>query len=299
MKAAIITVSDSRSAGGKPDTAGAAVEELIRGDYEVTRKTIVPDEFNLIAEEIKKSSELADLVLTVGGTGFSKRDVTPEATRSVIERETPGLAETMRAKSLAITNRAMLSRAVSGIRGNSLIINLPGSKKAAVENLSFVYDALAHGLETLRSEGSTPHPRVAAVCVGEKKGEFKKEFPVVFLKENFGIQGDAHAGSWHRQISLLAVESVDKIRSKVNIDLVPGIFAENILVEGIELNKLPVGAKLKIGQSTVEVTQIGKECNSDCAIRKAAGDCVMPREGIFARVLISGAVKAGDEIIIM
>ena len=138
--------------------------------------------------------------------------------------------------------------------------------------------------------------KVVAVCISEKKGEQKHEIPVAELRENHGIVGDAHAGTWHRQVSLLGVESVAKVQQHVSSPLSHGAFAENILTEGICLYKLPVGTKLRIGQALAEVTQIGKECHSDCAIRKAAGDCVMPREGIFVRVLAGGAVRAGDPI---
>ena len=138
--------------------------------------------------------------------------------------------------------------------------------------------------------------KVVAVCISEKKGEQKHEIPVAELRENHGIVGDAHAGTWHRQVSLLGVESVAKVQQHVSLPLSHGAFAENILTEGICLYKLPVGTKLRIGQALAEVTQIGKECHSDCAIRKAAGDCVMPREGIFVRVLAGGAVRAEDPI---
>ena len=138
--------------------------------------------------------------------------------------------------------------------------------------------------------------KVVAVCISEKKGEQKHEIPVAELRENHGIVGDAHAGTWHRQVSLLGVESVAKVQQHVSFSLSHGAFAENILTEGICLYKLPVGTKLRIGQALAEVTQIGKECHSDCAIRKAAGDCVMPREGIFVRVLAGGAVRAEDPI---
>ena len=137
---------------------------------------------------------------------------------------------------------------------------------------------------------------VVAVCISEKKGEQKHEIPVATLQENHGIVGDAHAGTWHRQVSLLGVESVAKVQRHVDFPLAHGAFAENILTEGICLYELPVGTKLCIGQALAEVTQIGKECHSDCAIRKAAGDCVMPREGIFVRVITGGMVKAGDPI---
>ena len=140
--------------------------------------------------------------------------------------------------------------------------------------------------------------KVIAVCISEKKGTMKHPVESVQLKKEHGIVGDAHAGNWHRQVSLLADESVEKMRAKFP-DIPIGAFAENILTEGIELCTLPIGTKLRIGETLLEVTQIGKECHADCAIRQQVGDCVMPREGIFAIVLEEGCVKAGDIINIL
>ena len=140
--------------------------------------------------------------------------------------------------------------------------------------------------------------RVCAVCISEKRGTVKTPVDKIELKVGHGIVGDAHAGSWHRQVSLLAEESVDKMRQVM--DNIPvGAFAENILTEGIELFTLPVGTKLKVGETLLEVTQIGKECHQGCAIRQLVGDCIMPREGIFAKVLREGTVKEGDKIEIL
>ena len=135
---------------------------------------------------------------------------------------------------------------------------------------------------------------IKAVCISEKKGQQKHPVACIRLRPGHGIDGDAHAGNWHRQVSLLSQESVDRLQEKISIPLLPGAFAENILCEGIELNKLPVGTRLCVGTALCEVTQIGKECHADCAIRRQAGDCVMPREGIFAIVLTEGEAKAGD-----
>lgn len=137
--------------------------------------------------------------------------------------------------------------------------------------------------------------KVLAVCISEKKGTVKHPVDEIRLKKEHGIVGDAHAGNWHRQVSLLSDESVAKMREKFP-DIPVGAFAENILTEGLVLYELPVGTKLKVGETLLEVTQIGKECHADCAIRQQVGDCVMPREGIFAIVLEEGTVKAGDEI---
>ena len=138
--------------------------------------------------------------------------------------------------------------------------------------------------------------KVVSVNISEKKGTLKKPVPEIKLKLRHGIVGDAHAGDWHRQISLLAEESVDTMRALSPIALDPGVFAENINTEGIDLKHLPVGTRLRIGETEVEVTQIGKECHNDCAIKKTVGKCVMPTEGIFAIVVKEGTVRAGDEI---
>ncbi|MGN0968798.1 MAG: MOSC domain-containing protein [Oscillospiraceae bacterium] len=137
---------------------------------------------------------------------------------------------------------------------------------------------------------------VVAVCISEKKGTMKHEVPEIQVKKNHGIVGDAHAGDWHRQVSLLGSESVDKMK-KVFPDIPIGAFAENILTEGVTLYELPIGTRLRVGgQVLLEVTQIGKECHASCAIRKQVGDCVMPREGIFTIVLEEGPIRAGDPI---
>ena len=136
---------------------------------------------------------------------------------------------------------------------------------------------------------------VLAVCISEQKGTQKHPVPEIQVKCDYGIVGDAHAGNWHRQISLLGSESVDKVRSLLP-DIQPGAFAENILTEGITLYTLPVGTLLRIGEAELEVTQIGKECHQGCAIRKLTGDCVMPREGIFAIVKSEGVIRPGDTV---
>ena len=137
--------------------------------------------------------------------------------------------------------------------------------------------------------------KVLAVSISEKKGTKKHTVPFVNLIEDFGIEGDAHAGKWHRQVSLLAQESMENMKKKLPT-LKAGDFAENILTEGIILYKLPIGTILKIGQCMLEVTQIGKECHFGCEIRHIVGDCVMPREGIFTRVIKGGKIQANDDI---
>jgi MOSC domain-containing protein YiiM len=137
--------------------------------------------------------------------------------------------------------------------------------------------------------------KVVAVCISEKKGERKKPVREVSVLENHGIVDDAHAGDWHRQISLLAMESIRKMQAK-GLDVTTGDFAENITTEGIDLPSLPIGTRLAIGETLTEVTQIGKECHTRCAIYHQAGDCVMPREGIFVKVLRGGTIRCDDAI---
>ncbi|RJP28278.1 MAG: MogA/MoaB family molybdenum cofactor biosynthesis protein [Actinobacteria bacterium] len=155
-RVAILTVSDKGSRGEREDLSGLAVEEEVtKSGWLVIARDIVPDEMDDIETRLRQYSDelAADLVLTTGGTGLSPRDVTPEATRHVIDREAPGFSEAMRAASLQVTPHAMLSRAVSGIRASTLIINLPGSPRAARENLEVILPALPHALEKLRGEG--------------------------------------------------------------------------------------------------------------------------------------------------
>lgn len=163
--AAVITVSDKGYRGEREDTSGPNLCRLLeeRG-FSVSHSAIVPDDGEMIKAELKKCSDELGiaLVLTTGGTGFSPRDITPEATIEVVERPTPGIAEAMRAESMKITPRGCLSRSAAGIRGRSLIVNLPGSKKAAEENLLAVLGPIAHGLEMLLGEGS-------ADCAGTEK----------------------------------------------------------------------------------------------------------------------------------
>lgn len=138
--------------------------------------------------------------------------------------------------------------------------------------------------------------KVLAVCISEKKGTVKHPVDVIELNEK-GIIGDAHSGDWHRQVSLLSIDSVNKLQSKISFTLKPGAFAENILIDsGIILYELNIGDKIEVGDCLLEVTQIGKECHATCEIRKITGDCVMPREGIFTKVLKTGKIKAGDVV---
>lgn len=157
INAAILTMSDKGAAGEREDLSGPAIQEIIeQKGYKVVEYKIIPDEFDVICRELKRLADenIADVVFTTGGTGFSQRDVTPEATRAVCYREVPGIPEAMRAYSLTITKRAMLSRAYAGIRKNTLVINMPGSPKAVKESLEYIIDELRHGIEILKGEAS-------------------------------------------------------------------------------------------------------------------------------------------------
>jgi len=140
--------------------------------------------------------------------------------------------------------------------------------------------------------------RVVAVCISKDKGTPKHPIEQGVLAVDWGLQGDAHAGNWHRQVSLLANESIDKMRAK-GLNVRPGSFAENITTAGLKLFTLPIGTRLRLVTALAEVTQIGKICHNKCAIYEAAGDCVMPREGIFVRILEPGVVAAGDAVTVL
>ena len=136
---------------------------------------------------------------------------------------------------------------------------------------------------------------VISVNISKEKGTVKESVPFCELLPEFGFENDAHAGKWHRQVSLLSYESFSAFRDR-GFDISYGAFGENLLVEGIDLKSLPVGTRLSVGDALIEITQIGKECHTGCEISKRAGECIMPREGVFARVLIGGTVRPGDPV---
>jgi len=148
------------------------------------------------------------------------------------------------------------------------------------------------------AQGAAPHgARLVAVCRSERKGTRKERIPEGMLVAEWGLEGDAHAGPWHRQVSLLADESYEAARARWGLDVVHGDFAENLTTHGIELKSLPIGTRLRIGEHVLlEVTQIGKKCHSGCDIKQLTGNCIFPDEGIFARVLRAGVVRPGDEL---
>ena len=138
--------------------------------------------------------------------------------------------------------------------------------------------------------------KIVSIATSKKKGTRKASVDEAYLKKEHGLQGDAHAGKWHRQVSFLASEEIDKARQS-GLDVTFGDFAENIATTGIDWKNVPVGTQIRLGQDAlVEITQIGKECHNRCAIYYKAGDCIMPREGVFARVLKEGKIRCGDQI---
>ena len=139
--------------------------------------------------------------------------------------------------------------------------------------------------------------KILAICTSPRRGTAKTEVPSAVLTPEWGIVGDAHGGSWHRQVSLLSAEQIEQFRKKTWVDY--GAFGENLVVEGFDFRTLPVTSRFAIGNAVLEMTQIGKECHSDCAIRRRTGDCIMPREGVFARVLQGGEIHVGDEVTLL
>jgi len=137
--------------------------------------------------------------------------------------------------------------------------------------------------------------RVMAVCISEKRGTQKINVSEAVLIENFGIENDAHAGDWHRQVSLLCYDRVEEFRAR-GADVSDGAFGENILVEGIDFKTLPVGTVFRCGDAVLELTQVGKQCHSHCEIYHKVGDCIMPREGVFTKVIRGGRISVGDEL---
>lgn len=140
--------------------------------------------------------------------------------------------------------------------------------------------------------------KIAAVCVSTKRGTKKTMVQSASLKSDWGIETDAHAGNWHRQVSLLSFEKIENFRAE-GAEIEFGDFGENLVVEGFDLRKVPVGTKIQAGEALLELTQIGKDCHSHCEIYKAMGDCIMPREGVFAKVIQGGTVRPGDEVTLL
>lgn len=140
--------------------------------------------------------------------------------------------------------------------------------------------------------------KILGICISEKRGTKKKEIPSAEIQEGWGIVGDAHGGNWHRQISLLSHEKIEDFRER-GAKVEYGAFGENLIVEGFDLREIPVGTQFRVGNAEIEISQIGKDCHTHCEIYHTMGDCIMPREGVFAKVLKSGAIRVGDEVVIV
>lgn len=139
---------------------------------------------------------------------------------------------------------------------------------------------------------------IIAICISEKRGTQKKRIPEAEFVEDWGIKGDAHAGKWHRQVSLLSHDKIEAFRAR-GAEVADGAFGENLVVEGFDFSKMAVGTRFRCNDVILELTQIGKECHNGCEIFKKMGDCIMPREGVFTRVLHGGIVREGDELVVL
>lgn len=322
-RAAVLVMSDSVAAGKKEDKSGKAIAARLEQEgMELADYRIVPDEPDRIAAQLihYADEQRLDLVVTTGGTGFTPRDRTPEAMDRVIEREAPGIAEAVRAFGQARTPYSMLSRGRAGVRGRTLIVNLPGSHRGVLESLDALFPGLQHAFKMLAGHGHGEGNReqgagnreegtasgepeavagvIHAISTSDTKGKPKSNVESATLIADWGIEGDAHAGRWHRQVSLLAIESIATMQAK-GLDVGPGAFAENITTQGVPLDEAHIGDHIRIGGALLEVTQIGKACHNRCAIYEQAGDCIMPKEGIFARVLEGGGIRPGDPVTLL
>ncbi|MDR2752631.1 MAG: hypothetical protein LBC41_18400 [Clostridiales bacterium] len=306
--ASVITVSDSCSEGSRDDSTGPAVARLLEEHgWTVVHTEIVPDEFDAIAAALINSTDTLGVRLcaTNGGTGFSQRDITPEASKSVYEREAPGLPEQMRRRSMETGSTGILSRQTAGLRGKTLIINLPGSRPAAVECYMSVAHALRHAIDMLDSEASSYHvelaekpkpesqAKVTAVCVGATPHGRKSEAKAIQLIKGSGVLGDAY--DEEIPVCIFPLEVVNRLQDESPITLKPGIFSENILASG--LPPLIEGSVLRIGSAKLEVIKTNGELPTESAAFGAFGDAPLAA-GIHARVLESGPIKAGDAIVL-
>jgi cyclic pyranopterin monophosphate synthase len=252
----------------------------------------------------KRTSELVPLChpLSLTQVDFSFTIVDDEARIDVecvtrTEDRTGVEMEALVGASVAATTIYDMCKAVDRgmVIGDIRLLEKTGGKEDYVRLADEASRPAAAGAPCRTVPAAPPAGKVVAVNISEAKGQRKKAAPEVFLRAEHGIEGDAHAGAWHRQVSLLAQESIDKMTA-AGLDVGPGDFAENITTLGVDVASLPIGTTLDLGEALVEVTQIGKECHTRCAIYQQAGDCVMPREGIFVRVLRGGRVAAGDPV---
>ena len=291
--AAVLTISDKGARGARVDTSGPALCEMLeQAGYAVVRRAVLPDERALIANVLRDlAAEGVALALTTGGTGFSPRDVTPEATRDVIEREAPGLAEAMRAESMKITPRGCLSRGVAGILGRTLIVNLPGSEKAARENLAAVLPALDHGLETLLSEGSadcaapaTPSRREAPsvdAWLREAKAAGKLARTGMFLIHNGVVREDARARVRDGDVDVRPVRGMlfssdpEKVRKAVEETLaLPGITYVRVWLND---GRLAVGDDIMLAMVGGDIRPRVVDA-LQCLVGRLKTECVLEQE---------------------
>ena len=268
FKAAVITLSDKGAAGLREDKSGPIIKEMLEesGLCHVCEEVLIGDE----AEELKahlirmSDKERYDLILTTGGTGMSPRDITPEATCQVADRMVPGIAEYMRYKSFEITPRAMLSRAVAAMRGQTLIINLPGSPKAVRENLSFIMPALEHGLEIMTGR--------AAEC-GSDDSRAKDK-----------ADGEHKTKKAKREVSFLDGNSRNRIDEGIDPRaLCQRKFREDITLEGMNVAELEPGDIIRYEGELFEISEVGKKCFDSCKLYQEEGPCFLARHCAFGR----------------
>lgn len=230
----------------------------------------------------KKTSDLIPMCHNIFLTGADIRfNILPNAIEVEAEVKTVGKTgvemEALTAVSLACLTIYDMCKAVD--------------KDMKIEDIKLIKKTGGKSGDYMRKEG-----KVLSINISDRKGVIKKPIQKGMFIENFGLEDDAHSGNWHRQVSLLGIESFNKMENQGIEGLVPGVFAENITTEGIVLYELPVGTRLKIGDTIQEVTQIGKECHTGCAIAQKVGKCVMPKEGIFTKIIKGGIIKEGDTI---
>ncbi|NLK44539.1 MAG: cyclic pyranopterin monophosphate synthase MoaC [Tissierellia bacterium] len=230
----------------------------------------------------KKTSDLIPMCHNIFLTGADIRfNILPESIEVEAEVKTLGKTgiemEALTAVSLACLTIYDMCKAID--------------KDMVIDSIRLVKKTGGKSGDYMRKEG-----KVLSINISDKKGVIKEPIGSGLFIEDYGLENDAHSGNWHRQVSLLAIESFDKMENQGIEGLVPGVFAENITTEGIVLYELPVGTRLRIGETIQEVTQIGKECHTGCAISQKVGKCVMPKEGIFTKVIKGGIIKEGDII---
>lgn len=265
FKAAVITLSDKGAQGLREDRSGAVIREALEesGFCTVCETVLIGDEPSELKENLIRmcDKERYALVLTTGGTGLSPRDITPEATCEIADRTVPGISEYMRYKSFEITPRAMLSRGVSVMRGQTLIINLPGSPKAVRENMEFIMPALMHGLEIMTGRASECGDAPQAGKKSSSRGSRKD-----------------------REVSFLDGESRRRIDAEKNLKaLCHKRFREDITLEGTDVSGFKAGDMISHGDECFEITQVGKSCFEECELYREKGPCFLASHCAFGK----------------